>query len=477
VSVAKPNIVWITLDSIRADHTSVNGYSRETTPELFRISEMTDGTNFTHAIAQSTRTPVSVPSMLTGLYPSHHQMVGENSGNKIPESMATAPELFADCGYHTIGLAENGYAGKIKGFDHRYDDFVSINADARGLISKYPRTIAKYIFNVRSHGPGFSLYKSKHGEQTSFFTSDIAKRKISQAPDSDPVFCYIHYNDSHHPYIPPIAYQNKYRNEIGRPAREAIKFAKRMNKELYQWMADGLPLSSDEWEMLHAMYDATINYMDAIVGEMFDFVQTELDDTIFVVTSDHGDLFGESGLLGHHIALHDGVINVPMVVHGLNGVSDHAHKPTQHIDLMQTLLSVVGADTSQFQGCDLRNESREVAISQDLRGTVDDPDAENYERIRQYNSEIDLSHLPKSLTTAVRTDKYKLVHTDEWDRLYKLPNESEDVKNKYPSVFDKLIDAYNDWKEETDTKNNWESKEVKLDEKMEDHLRDMGYLE
>jgi hypothetical protein len=58
-----------------------------------------------------------------------------------------------------------------------------------------------------------------------------------------------------------------------------------------------------------------------------------------------------------------------------------------------------------------------------------------------------------------------------------LPNESEDVKNKYPSVFDKLIDAYNDWKEETDTKNNWESKEVKLDEKMEDHLRDMGYLE
>lgn len=477
VSVAKPNIVWITLDSVRADHTSVNGYSRETTPELSKIAEMPGGTNFTHAIAQSTRTPVSVPSMLTGLYPSSHRMIGVDSGNRIPESVKTAPELFAECGYHTIGIAENGYAGKIKGFDSRYDYFTSINADAKELILNYPTVMLKYLFKLRSHGPGFSPYKSKHGEQTSFFTSEIAKRKIRQASGSGSIFCYLHYNDPHHPYIPPLSYRNKYLNEINSSPSEAVQFAKRMNKELYEWMADGLPLSDNEWEMLYAMYDSTINYLDAVVGDLFDFVQTELGETIFVVTSDHGDLFGESGLLGHHIILHDGVIRVPMVVHGLESVSHHANKPTQHIDLMQTLLSVAGADASQFQGCDLRNESREVAISQDLRGTVDDSEVENYERIRQYNPDIDLSHLPRSLTTAVRTDEYKLVHTEEWDRLYKLPDESKDIKNKHPSIHEHLLDEYTNWKQSIDIKSISSPEEIELTGEMEQHLRDMGYIE
>ncbi len=414
--------------------------------------------------------------MLTGLYPSSHRMVGENSGDRLPESMVTAPELFAERGYHTIGIAENGYAGRLKGFDTRYDDFVSINADAQQLLSEHLPSMVKYLFNIRSHGPGFSPYKSKHGEQTSYFTSDILKRKLRRRPDK-PVFCYVHYNDSHHPYIPPIAYRDEFLDGIDASGTEAVTFAKRMNEELYEWMADGIQLSDREWEMLFAMYDATIKYMDACVGELFGFVQEQLGETIFVVTSDHGDLFGEAGLLGHHIVLHDGVINVPLVIHGLDGVSHHTDRPTQHIDVMQTLLSVAGADTQQFQGIDLRRESREVAISQDHRRTVDDDSARSYDRIRQYNPDIDLSHLPKSLTTALRTTEYKLVHTEEFEKLYRLPDETTDVKGEEPSVYRELSEHYREWKQETENRFKAEPEAVELDEEMEQHLRDMGYLE
>jgi uncharacterized sulfatase len=249
-----------------------------------------------------------------------------------------------------------------------------------------------------------------------------------------------------------------------------------MNDDLYEWMADGLQLSDREWEMLFAMYDATIKYVDACVGELFDFVQEELGETIFVVTSDHGDLFGEQGLLGHHIILDDGVIRVPMVVHGLDGVDHQRDQPVGHIDVMQTVLSAVGADTTQFQGHDLRGEPQLATISQDFRGTVDDDTAEDYERIRQYNPEVDLSHLPQSLTTAVRTTEFKLVRTDEWDRLYKLPDATEDVTSEDPDTDETLDQFHRDWEAQTEP---FEAspEPAELDDEMEQHLRDMGYIQ
>lgn len=474
-----PNILWITLDSVRADHTSLHGYQRDTTPELSRIASKACGVNFEHGIAHSTRTPVSVPSILTGLYPSRHRMIGTNSGDKLPKSMKTVPELFSRCGYQTLAISENGYAGEAKGIDERFDEFANSNpSDFQDLVSpRFGPSFLKYALKTRSHGPGLTLKRSAHAKQNSFFTTDIAKRKIRNAADTDePFFCYVHYNDPHHPYIPPLSFRDEYTDEIDASTGEAVSFAQRMHDELYEWIADGLPLSEREWEMLYSMYDATLKYTDSCVGELFDYIQNNFQDTIVVVTADHGDLFGEYGLLGHHMVLHDGLIHVPFITYNLDGVSHHAGKPTQHIDVMQTLLSLVGADTTQFQGYDLRKHSRIKAISQDLRDTVDDDKAQSYERIRQHNSEIDLSQLPRSMVTAVRTKEFKFVQTAQWTKLYHLPNEVDDVSEEYPSVYEELGSFVDEWIKNKGEPFEIAPREADLSKETRQHLQEMGYL-
>jgi uncharacterized sulfatase len=417
--------------------------------------------------------------MLTGLYPSRHRMIGTKSGDKLPDSMVTAPELLSDTGYQTIGVSENPYAGEAKGIDKRFDDFIkSVPSGVRGLLTyQHGISFLKYAFQTRKHGPGFTFDVGAHGKQNSYFTTDITKRKLRRASKADqPFFCYVHYNDPHHEYIPPISYRDEYIDEIDATLKEALAFAQRMHDDLYELIAEGVPFSDEEWEMLYAMYDATIKYTDACVGELFDFVQQQFEDAIVVITADHGDLFGEYGLLGHHMVLHDGLIHVPMITHGLEDVAHHSNNPTQHIDIMLTLLSVADADTSQFQGYDIREHSREMAISQDLRGSVDDPDRESYELIRTHNPEIDLSHLPESIATAVRTMEFKLVQTDEWSKLYRLPDETNHVQTAYPSVFDDLKSFLDEWLTTDGTPFEDAPEETELSDDTEQHLQDLGYM-
>ncbi len=406
-------------------------------------------------------------------------MIGTSSGDMLPKSMKTAPELLSKQGYRTIGISENGYAGEAKGIDERFDDFIkSSPSGIRDLFShQYRSSFLKYSLKMRKHGPGLTLDAGEHGKQNSFFTTDITKRKLRRVSKMDePFFCYVHYNDPHHPYIPPVSCRDEYVDEINATIGEAVTFAQRMHDEMYEWIANALPLSDDKREILYAMYDATIKYTDACVGELFDFVQKRFEDTIIVITADHGDLFGEYGLLGHHMVLHDGLIHVPLITYGLDDVDHHAERPTQHIDIMNTILSLVGTDTSQFQGYDIRQQSRDVAVSQDLRGTVDDNEAQNYERIRQYNPDIDLSHLPRSLITTARTTEFKLVQTKEEKKLYQLPNENSDVKNSYPSIYKELTSFLDTWLETEGKPFETAPKEPKLAEETEQHLREMGYI-
>jgi uncharacterized sulfatase len=406
-------------------------------------------------------------------------MIGVNSGDVLPCEIATAPELLSELGYTTIGVSENGYAGAAKGIDDRFDEFIKSSPSALSEFFSIDKglSLLKYCFQTQEHGPGPTRDLSSHANQNSFFTTDITKRKLSQASKkSDPIFCYVHYNDPHHPYLPPLAYEEEYLDDIDATVNEAKALAQRMHDRLYEWMAQGLPISSKEWNMLYAMYDATIKYTDACVGNLFDFVQDHLDNTMVVITADHGDLFGEYGLLGHHMVLHDGLIHVPMVTHGLSGVSHHADKPTQHIDLMQTLLSSVDAKTSQFQGYDIKQNSRDVAISQDLRATVDDSNTQNYQRIRKHNSEIDVSHLPKSMISSFRTTDFKLIRTEEGTRLYNLPNETDDVSSEFYHVADYLTSFAGNWMDTVGNPLDVSSKEPDLSEKTEQHLKDMGYL-
>lgn len=105
------------------------------------------------------------------------------------------------------------------------------------------------------------------------------------------------------------------------------------------------------------------------------------------MTSDHGELFGEQGTLAHQIVVHEAVFRVPLVIYGIDGLSTSTGETVQHVDVIRTILELVGGPTDGLQGRDLLRETRDWAIVQ--RGG--ERTRLNLDKIREYNSAFDSS--------------------------------------------------------------------------------------
>jgi len=464
VMAETPNIVWLTLDSVRVDHTSMGGYRRDTTPHLQRVADSSEGEWYSNCSAHANSTRVSVPSIITGTYPSHHGVRGNLT---LPDELETVPEILSRNGYHTIGLSRN--ANSSMGFDRGFDEFKWISSDTF-LSAVDFSTIVKYTLNIRRHSAGFATDTAKHA--TPFVLNDMAKRRVKSCAGSDePFFLYLHYNETHRPYFPPLPYLDRYTDKIAMTAEEVAEFAMEMHYNCDEIIADGTNFSEDEWDALHAMYDAEIAYTDECVGRLFDYVRSlNIGETIFIITADHGELFGEQGMLAHKIVLHDHLINVPLVTHGFDDVSCTSVDLLQHADLMETLVSMVGGNTAQFQGVNLRSESREYVISQTWG-------AEEYlQYLRDINPEFDDSSYYKSLLTCVRDEEFKYQESKDRSELFVLPDETTDVSDQHPQKVDELSRFLEDWFESDGQPVSTTERRGEFTDAMKEQLADLGYL-
>jgi len=459
-----PDIVWVTLDSVRADHTSMSGYRRETTPNLQRIAETVDGAHFSHCFASGNGTPVSSASILTGTQPSRH---GIGSGNEvIPDALPTVPEQLQKVGYRTACISRNSYVSSGTGLDRGFERFKWISSSS--FLSEVPkRTLVKWGLNIRRHSAGFTTDPAKHA--TPFLMNDIAKRWLSEyAGDEAPFFCYLHYNEPHRPYYPPLPYLDTYTDEIDAGPEQAAEIAMRVHENADEIMANGCDLSDRELEALKAMYDAEIRYTDECIGRLFDYVQSLDRDVVFVVTADHGELFCDHGLLAHRVVVTDPVTHVPLVVHGLDEISDSADDIVQHVDLATTLVAQAGGTTDTFQGIDIRSETRQGAISQ--RGP------ENFEVYLKRNPEFDTDRYHSGLLTSYRTPEYRFQTSEDRTELFVPPDEEIDVSDEYPDVAADLQETVDQWLETEGSRIDAE-KDSRLTDDMRDQLRDLGYVE
>ena len=458
----QPNIVWITLDSIRADHTSMGGYKRDTTPNIDRIGR--EGQSFDHCISSGTGTPYSSASILTGTYPSRHGVKITNE--YLPEQLATLPELLGDAGYHTACLSRNSYVSPGTGLDRGFDRFEWISGST--ILDAVPlRTLVKYFFNLRRHSAGLALDTAKYA--TPYVMNDTVKRWLRDLQQQDPFFLYLHYNEPHRPYYPPLPYVDRYTDEIEMSPQEAAEFSIDVHRNLDEYIADGLDFSDDEWDALYAMYDAEIRYTDEMIGQLFDYIQSlDLEDTIFIITADHGELFGERGLLSHKVVVDDALTHVPLVTHGFEDIAHQTDELLQHVDLTTTLVEMFGEPTPQLQGIDLREQTREHAFVQ--RGPFD------FELFKQFNSDFDDSIFHHGLVHGVRTKQHRFEMSGGMKRLYALPDETTDVRSSYPEIADELETTLDGWVEENGSHIETDA-ESKLDDAMRQQLRDLGYVE
>jgi len=297
------NILLISIDTLRAENLGAYGYVHETSPNLSKLAK--DGILFTNAYSQVPFTPPSHWSMLSGLRPYHHQQFSPSANGM---DVVTLPEIFSDNGYQTYGIIS---AKILSGINGEFDDFTSMKS-------------AKHLLN---------------GEATTEKAVTILEEN-----QNSKFFLFLHYYDTHYPYTPPEDY-DIYDSLDGSYDKVAKKFSN-MNTTKKATNLASL-----------AAYDGEIFYNDAHVGVVMDKLEEMrlAENTIVVVTSDHGECFGDrvvtngervlkSNCWKHGDSLLEKELHVPLIVY--NPKSDLKDividDVVESVDIFPTILAMVG---------------------------------------------------------------------------------------------------------------------------------------
>jgi arylsulfatase A-like enzyme len=298
----RPNVVIYLVDALRADRLGAYGCDRPLSPRLDIMAE--DGIVFTDMIAQSSWTKAAVASIFTGLWPRAHGVNGPD--DRLPDDLQTLPERLQAAGYDTGAVVANAYVGRPFGFARGFDHF-------------------EFIEHVR----GRSEVLHEH------LADWLSRRRGSTAP----FFLYVHTIDPHAPYAPPPDLRHQLAPEVDDPSVGQVKTVR------------GLVLGTVEptpelGQDLRALYDAEVAANDRSFGLLLDELERhgELDDTVVIFTSDHGEAFGEHGTWTHGLDLYNEVLAVPLVIRlpGAVGAGRRVDKTVQHLDLLPTVLGLTG---------------------------------------------------------------------------------------------------------------------------------------
>jgi arylsulfatase A-like enzyme len=468
MSERAPNVIWLTIDSIRADRTTMGGHERDTTPNLQRMVDDADGDWFDTCIAQTRWTPASTASILTGTYLSTHKVGVESPEVRpLPDSLRTVPELLGSVGYESLGIGTNQYVCSATEMDRGFDEFIF------PTVKNLHRTVGlsamfDYARKVRRYGPGFSTDRPLHN--LSSMVTHKAKRWTTETADADtPAFLYLHYNGTHYPYTPPKHFLEPYADEIGQTVDEVLTRSRSVFEDVFDLVAHDLPLDRADVEAIRAAYDAELAYVDHLIGELYDYVREQVPgETIVVVTGDHGETFGEHGWLGHHVLMTDELLHVPMVTHGLPDTVEGTSQPVQHIDFTRTILESVGIESDQFEGINLAEAEREYAVAQRAARDGD------RQKLLDRNPEFDVDRYRWDALNCIHDGTFKYVTGKAGSALFELPDEQTDRSEEYPDVVARMDRELTDRLPVFATGDADERAE--FDDEMRQRLEHMGYL-
>jgi len=450
--MSRPNILLIVLDAVRKDHLSCYRHDRETTPNIDRLAS--EGTRYEQAIAAAPWTPPSHASMFTGQYPSTHGVVGGSPN--LETNDPTVAEALSAAGYATFGYSNSHHTSADNDFDRGFDHYHDILAlpRFRGTMYEFSRAYAKY-----------AVRRVVRGVDDSYFQLEKLRARIRGS--QSPFFGFINLNSAHSPYDPPDGYHQFVDGFERWDEVDAEKVNALAHRAGYEHMMNEISVSDAEWELLRRRYDGEIAYLDDLLGSFFDFLEAEglFDDTLIIVTADHGEHFGEHGLAYHQFSLFEELINVPMVVKWPGDRSTATDESlTSLVDLAPTALEVAGVDIpAQMEGRRLRTDSPRKAVFAEYAG----PYPPLRDRLRKYDA---FEEYDRGLQ-AIRTDRHKLVvGTDgEW-ALYDVTDEERRLDDE------QLMETLADELEETLGTIRTGQNVGELDDVVEDHLEQMGYL-
>ena len=408
---ARPDILFITIDTLRADHCSAYGYQRPTTPRLEEMAR--DGVRFATAYAPMPTTLPSHSTMFTGLLPRTLGLV--KNGVPFANPAPTLAETLAGAGYRTAAFVSSFVLdhsfGLARGFA-TYDD-VFPRGECKGADQNWEG------FELQN---GFCRMGAQTRAQAERWLEDNGYlRARGQGTQPPPFFLWVHLFDPHDPYLPP-------------PAEQAL-FP---------------PLGSAPTEIARqiAAYDGEVRYADAQVGALLDRLAAagRLDDTLVVVVSDHGEGLMDHGWMHHGALLYDEAVRVPFLVRWPARLprGRTVTEPVQLADLVPTLHDLLGLPPPA-------GGSDGISLRGALEGTAPlDPRRPIFLQRRIYDRELELGVQLRGEKYAVRMGPWKYIQAriDKSYELYDLtsdPGELHDVFRHHQADAAPLVAAVRDW--------------------------------
>jgi arylsulfatase A-like enzyme len=392
-----PNLIVISIDTLRADHTSLSGYHRDTTPSLSRLAR--EGMSFEVAYAPTSATAPTHATLFTGRYPATHGLL--HNGLALAPEARTLAESLREAGHQTVAIVSSFVLdrrfGMDQGFETYQDDFEVESSTVR--TEEWEQHAVPAGFDRRAGA-----------------TTKRALRWLSLERDaSRPFFLFLHYFDPHAPYAPP--------EEFGRPFAVGDGDATRGRERRLD------PTAREKI----ARYDAEIAYTDREIGRLLNELERRglMDDTLIVVTADHGEGLMDHGLWTHSVDIHEESVRVPLVLHwpGHVPAKGSAKEPVELVDVMPTLLDLMGISNDAGLA-----EGRSLAPA--IRGDAPlDPDRPVFLYRRHFgNGTVDGVPV-HGHQLGVRQGSWKLIHHSRGDahELYDLEEDPGELRNLYPT--------------------------------------------
>lgn len=431
-----PNVVLLSVDSLRADYIGAVGGSSNIAPRINELAD--DSVIFERAYAQGCGTRRSMAALLTGAYPNMY------GGISQIERPTLAGEL-RSAGYRTVGIHSNPYLSQFYGYDRGFDSF-------NGYL--LPRNIGENTGNSRIRSYLVRIYRILNRtpyEPASVINRDIFST-ISEYPDGGPLFLWAHYMDPHGPYQEKKSYVHKYISEV------------RWNRAIRGQTKKG------DTENLERAYRAEVRRTDSAIGEVIDRLKQQglYDDSYVIVCGDHGEGFDEHGFYGHPAKFYEEVLRVPLIIKPPSGVGGtRISEPVGLMHVPSTLLSRFGRNLPEtFLGEDILENGPKGVES----GVITEAFVEEESKL--------------CITRSLDDQIWRLVLDEIQNRsvlrnLDKDPDEREKFNDDYPEVYEQLdaqlrnhLDRVKQNQTEYDVLD-----EPEIPESMQGRLKNLGYME
>ena len=345
----RPNIILLIMDTARASHFKSYGYARNTTPKLEALPNITV---YRKAWSTSSWTAPAHASLFTGLFSSRHGVVN-SSTSYLDYRHTTLAELLNQAGYKTAGFVANYSLFRGKGFEQgfqHYFDVVSRGIQERLIVSLLRSVVpVEWIEPPRNH----HLF-SRAGEVNRAIFNWLAQNP------RQPFFLFANYMDAHWPYLPPSPFDRQFQSFAYAMAVDNSKF------DPVDLGEGGIEFSDSLLSFINSQYDGELAYLDDQLGRLFSKLKENgwYQNSLIIITSDHGESLGEHGYLLHGALLYEGLTRIPLFVkYPGNGESIDLGHSVQLIDLFPTILEAAGVPVPKLSdGQPMKSVNHEIIL-------------------------------------------------------------------------------------------------------------------